>query len=79
MSTQQEEVLISMADQLGQLNKDLAVVRVKVEEFSKTNITELTTEQFYVEIDKDLIVVLDKMQIYDNVVEEYKDSMKTKA
>ena len=73
------EVLISMADQLGQLNRDLATVRVKVEEFSKTNITELATEQFYAEIDKDLTVILDKMKIYDNVVGEYKNSMKTKA
>jgi len=79
MATQQQEVLISMADQLGQLNKDLAVVRVKVEEFSKTNITELTTEQFYAEINKDLTVILDKMQIYDNIVGEYKNSMNTKA
>ena len=78
--TQQQEVLLSMASQLlGQLNKDLELVRVKVEDFSKTNITELTTEQFYAEINKDLTVILDKMQIYDNIVGEYKNSMKTKA
>jgi len=66
MTTQQEEVLRSMEYQLGQLNKDLATVRVKVEEF-------------YDEIDKDLTLILDNMKIYDNVVQEYKDSMKTKA
>ena len=55
MTTQQEEVLRSMEYQLGQLNKDLATVRVKVEEF-------------YNEIDKDLTLILVNMKIYDNVV-----------
>ena len=66
MTTQQEEVLRSMEYQLSKLNKDLATVRVKIEEF-------------YDEIVKDLTLILDNMKIYDNVVEEYEDSMKTKA
>ena len=75
----QEEVLRSMEYLLGQLNKDLEVVRVKIEDFSKTNITELTTEQFYAEINKDLTAILDNMKVYDNIVQEYKNNINTKV
>ena len=76
MSIEQKEDLLSMATQLlYQQNKNLEIVRVKVEEFSKGIITELTTEQFYAEINKDLNTILDKIKIYDNIVQEYKDSM----
>ena len=76
MSIEQKEVLLSMAKHLlFRQNKELAAVRVKIEDFSKGIITELTTEQFYGEINKDLNTILDKIKIYDNIVQEYKDSM----
>ena len=73
MSTQQEEVLRSMADQLlGQINREIEAVKVNVAKFSKSNITKLSSHQFYAELNKDLDVIQVKSQEYNNI-------MKTKA
>ena len=64
-----QEVLRSMADQLlGQIDKDLEAVKVNVDKFSKTKITELSRHQFYTQLNKDLDVIQVMSQEYNNIM-----------